>query len=106
MVGENVDLTGWTEANKNLWMLQVEGFLSSFVKFDIVTNCDSLDSVSKTIFSEYAARYCAIPGISYNMEGYTSRVEAEDMINTHAFRMTKIEEQLSDSRVLKRIGIQ
>ena len=105
MAGENVDTTGWTEANKNLWMAQVEGFLSGWVQYDIATNYGSLDSVSKKVLNEYAARYCAIAGIAYNMAGYTSRIEAEDMMNVHIWRMEKIEEMIKEGKVLKEIGV-
>lgn len=105
MAGENVDTTGWTEANKNLWMLQVEGFLSAAVQYDVATNWASLDGVTKTILSEYTARYCAMAGIAYNMAGFTTREEAENMINIHAFRMTAIEGMLRSGPILKQIGV-
>ena len=105
MAGENVDATGDTEANKNLLMTQVEGYLSAVVQYDIVTNWASLDAVSKTLFTEYAARYCAMSLIAYNMSGFESRTEAESMINIHVYRMDKIEEQINKGEVLKQIGV-
>ena len=105
MAGENVDTTGWTEANKNLWMLQVEGFLSAFVQYDIATNYGTLNAVSKILLNEYAARYCAMCGISYNMSGFTTILEAEDMVNIHAYRIEKIEKVLGDGKILKEIGV-
>lgn len=109
MAGELIDATGWTEANKNLWMAQVEGFLSSLVAYDIATNYGTLNAVSKKILNEYAARYCASCGIAYNMgtvgATFSSLIEPEDMIQFHIYRMEKIEEQLSQGKVLKQIGV-
>lgn len=98
MAGENVDLTGWTEANKNAWMDQVEAFLCVLMRYNIVDAYTGLNEDVKRIFSEYAARYCAVQGIAYNMAGFTSRVEAENMINVHVYRMEKLEELLKDQK--------
>ena len=106
MAGENVDVTGWTEANKNLWMSQVEGYLSAVVQYDIVTNWGDLNAVAKTMLTEYAARYCGMCGILYNTFGYTNGLqEAEDMVNVHVFRMEKIEFWLKQGEVLKQLEV-
>jgi len=99
MSGENVDATGDTEANHNDLAAQAEAYLSNLVKYDIVTNWASISTIYRQMFSEWAARYAAIALIAFNMLGYTSRIEAEDMINIHAFRMRKIEKLLEDSSV-------
>ena len=54
----------------------------------------------KYLLNEYVARYVAICGISYNMSGFTSRVEAEDMINVHVFRLRAIEKLLIDQKTI------
>jgi len=105
MAGANVATAGWTEANKNLWMLQVEGFLSSLVKYDIATNYGTLEGVSKKLLNEYAARYCALSGIAYNLGTFTTRQEAIMMLNVHAWRMQKIEAMLLEGSILKELGI-
>jgi len=98
--GENVDATGDVEANHNYLAGYAEAYLSALVKYDIVANWASIDSTYKKLFSEWAARFGGIALIQYNMAGYTSRVEAEDMINTNWARLQKIEEEI------KRIDIQ
>jgi len=97
--GENVDATGNTEANHNILAGQAEAYLTTLMKYDIATNWASLDSVKRKIFSEYAGRFSAVSLISYNMAGYTSRIEAEDMINIHVFRMQQIENLLSQASI-------
>jgi hypothetical protein len=99
MAGENVDATGDTEANHNDLAAQAEAYLSNLVKYDIATNWGSLSTVYRQMFSEWAARYAATTLIAYNMAGYTSRVEAEDMVNIHIFRMNEIQKILEDSSV-------
>jgi hypothetical protein len=96
MAGENVDATGNTEANHNLLAGQAESYLSVLMKYNVVDNYTSLNADVKKIFAEWASRYSAVVLISYNMLGYTSRIEAEDMINIHIYRMKQIEKLLID----------
>jgi hypothetical protein len=98
MAGENVDTTGWTEANKNSWMKQIEGYLCAVFNFDLVSNYSSLDPKAKYIFSEYCARYCAICGITFNMNSFTSRIEAESMINVHVWRLKQLDKIIMEDR--------
>jgi len=99
MAGKNVDATGDTEANHNDLAAQAEAYLSVLVKKDLVTAWSGLSTVYRQLFSEWAARFAATQLIAFNMAGYTSRVEAEDMINIHVFRMQQIEKLLNDSSV-------
>lgn len=96
--GENVDATGDTEANRNDLVAQAESFLCVLMRYNVVDNYGTLNADVKRILSEYAARYVAVGLIAFNMAGYTSRVEAEDMINIHVFRMNKIEKMLTDQK--------
>jgi hypothetical protein len=95
MAGELVDATGATEANRNLWASQVESFLNCFCRHNFSDTFAALNADVKAMLSEYAARYVACCETAYNMAGFTSRIEAEDMLNIHFFRMNKIEELLN-----------
>lgn len=79
--GENVDATGWTEANKNIWIAEAEAEINCHCRFNFSDVYSSLNADVKHILSMVASNLVAIQGIMYNMSGYTSRVEAEDMIN-------------------------
>lgn len=103
--GENVDATGSVEANWNYLALYAEAYLSNLVEYDIVTNWGSISAIYKQMFSEWAARMAANALIKYNMAGYTSRIEAEDMINTNLFRMTAIETLLKKQTIQDFIGV-
>jgi len=79
--GEKVDATGWTEANINAWCLQIECLINVTTRKNWSDAFAALSVDVKYILSEVASNLVAIYGISYNLAGYTSRVEAEDMIN-------------------------
>ena len=100
MAGENVDATGDTEANHNDLVAQAESFLSVLLRYNVVDNYAAIDADYKRILSEWAARYAATALIAYNMSGFTSRVEAENMINIHVFRMREIEKVLVDQKAV------
>lgn len=92
MAGELVDATGYTEGNINAWCLQAESFLNVLAKYNFSDKyAASINGDVKYILTEYAARYVAICAITYNMAGYTTRTEAENMINVHIYRMKQIE---------------
>ena len=104
MSGENVDATGAVEANNNLLVAQAEGFLSALIQDDVAAGFSGYDTVTKQILSEYASRYAGMQLIAFNMAGYTSRIEAEDMMNIHLFRMKEIKKELKEGIALKQLG--
>ena len=85
----------------NPFIEQAEGYLCAIAKHDLVTNWSTISGGSVgPMLTEYCERSGAVEGISYDMSGYSSRIEAEDMINIHLFEMGKIIE------VLKKADIQ
>ena len=92
--GELVDATGATEANRNDWIAQAESYLSVLMRYNVVDNYANLNADVRRILSEWGARFVAIAEISYNMAGYTSRIDGEDLINIHTYRMRQIEKLL------------
>jgi hypothetical protein len=109
MAGENADATGDTEANHNILAAQAEAYLSNLVKYDIASNWAALSTVYRQMFSEWAARYAGMTLIAYNMITWatnTSIIEAEDLIQTHIYRMEAIEKILKDSSIQDFMGVQ
>ena len=104
MAGEMVDATGNTADNHTLLAAQAEAYLSAVLRKDIVTNWATLTAVTKAMLTEWAARYAGMTLIAYNMVAYSSRQEAEDMINIHWARMQMIEQNLRFSTVNDFIG--
>ena len=96
MAGENVDATGDTEANRNDLVAQAESYLSNLMRYNVVDNYSTLNEDVKRMLSEWAARYVGLTLIAYNMAGFTTRIEAENMVKIHSWRMNKIEDLLKD----------
>ena len=109
MAGENVDVTGDTEANHNLLVAQAEGYLSGLIQDDVVAGFAGYDTVTKQLLSEYASRYTATALIAFNMTGYATdeglaRIHGETMMSVHILRMAAIEKLLNKGNVLKQLG--
>lgn len=79
-VGDNVNATGYVEAHINDSCAQSESFINVMCRYNFSDNYASLNADVKRILSEASACWVAIDFINYNMAGYTSRVEAEDMV--------------------------
>lgn len=103
--GANVAPGGSTSDAHNNWVGQAEAFLSSLTKYDIVTNWASLNAVYKLLFTQYAGHYAAMMAIQYDMNTFTDRIEAEDMIEVHVFNMKQIVKILEDSSIQDFMGV-
>jgi len=103
--GANSAAGGTTEAAHNAWVAQAEAFLSDLVKFDIVTNWASILAVAKVIFTEYAGHYDSAMAVRYDMSGFTTRQEAEDMISVSLVRMEQIIKVLNDASIQDFMGV-
>lgn len=80
-VGAGASATSNTEAYINDFMTQVESFINCVTRKNWSDAYSSLNVDVKGILKECASNLAAIYVIQYDMSGYTSRVEAEDMIN-------------------------
>lgn len=82
-VGTNASATvkaaGWFDTI----VVDCEAIINCMTRYDWVAadTAATLDSSVRGILVDTAACLAAIEGISWDMSGYTSRVEAEDMIN-------------------------
>jgi len=102
--GANVSATLTTEYDD--FIEEAEGYISAVVKYDLIANWGTVSGqVVAPAIEEYCARSAAVQAIGYDMSGYTSRVEAEDMINVHLFRMNEIKEVLEKADVQDFIGV-
>jgi len=97
-VGENVDLTGYTEANINASCVQAESFINVMSRTNFSDTYATLNVDVKGILSEAEACWVAMDFIAYNMAGYTSRIEAENMINILDSKLTKCLAMLNDQK--------
>ena len=88
--GANANATAKGEPYTNVYILQAEGYLSGLIRDDIVTNYSNYGTTAKELLREAAARLAAIGVISYDLSGYTSRIEAEDMLSMNWARWKQI----------------
>jgi len=76
----------------------VESFINTATRTNYSDSYASLNADVKRILSEAASNLVAIYGISYDMSGYTSRIEAEDMINILWSRFNQCIAMLMDQK--------
>ena len=79
--GANASAVSNTETYINSFMTQVESTINSMCRYNFSDNYSTLNVDTKNILKEVASNLAAIYVIMYDMSGFTSRVEAEDMIN-------------------------
>jgi hypothetical protein len=65
----------------DVWITEAESVINSICRYNFTDNYSSLNVDTKKILQETASALAAIYSIQYDMSGYTSRTEAEDMIN-------------------------
>ena len=70
------DTTMITAAN-----LRAESTINCMARYNFSDTFATLNTDVKQILSDIASSLAAIEAISYDMSGYTSRIEAEDMVN-------------------------
>ena len=79
--GENASATSKAEAYVNAYMTQAESLINITARYNFSDNYSTLNADVKGILKEVASNLAAIYVIQFDMSGFTSRTEAEDMIN-------------------------
>jgi hypothetical protein len=79
--GANASATSNVEAYINDFMTQVESHINATTRYNWSDQYSSLNADVKGLLKEVASNLAAIYVIQFDMSGFTSRVEAEDMIN-------------------------
>ena len=92
------------EANINPIILEAEAYLNDISRYNWISNWSSLNSGAALLGQEFVASIAAIEIIKYDMNSYTTRVEAEDMINVLAWRVHQIENHLRDQNTMSYIA--
>lgn len=96
--GENYD-TSITEARINALCLQVESYINAVTRYNWSDVYASLNADVKGILSLLESNLVAAYIISFNMAGYTSRQEAEDMITLLRLEAFNALRDLKDKKV-------
>jgi len=79
--GANCSATSKAEAYTNDYVSQAESVINAICRYNFSDNYSTLNADVKGILKEVASNLAAIYVISYDMSGFTTRTEAEDMIN-------------------------
>ena len=96
--GEGVNATAAAEAYVNQYVKEAEGYIMVGVRFDYKTDYASLNTETKELLREAASNMAATYAIIYDMGGYTSRTEAELMINFLKTRADECIKLLQDQK--------
>jgi len=79
--GANASATSKAEAYTNDYVSQAESLINAVCRFNFSDEYAGLNADVKGLLKEVASNIAAIYVVQYDMSGYTSRIEAEDMIN-------------------------
>lgn len=79
--GANASSTSATEAYINDYMTQVESYINVVCRYNFSDAYSTLNADVKGLLKLAASNLAAIYVIEYDMSGFASRTEAEDMIN-------------------------
>jgi|SRR3990167_3891363 len=79
--GAGASSTSKAEAYVNDFMTQAESEINALTRYNWSDNYASLNADVKGVLKEAASNLAAIYVIVYDMSGYNSRTEAEDLIN-------------------------
>ncbi len=78
--GANVS-SALTETDYDYAIKEAEALISQVSRYDWVANYGSVKTNFKKLLEEICAKLAAIDLVKFDMSGYTSRIEAEDVIN-------------------------
>jgi len=79
--GANANATAKSEAYINDFIAQAESTINVMCRYNFSDKFSTLNTDVKQILKEVASNLAAIYVINYDMSGFTSRTEAENMIN-------------------------
>ena len=65
----------------DVWIVDAEALVCCVGRYDFITNWASLDANSKRMLTDIVGSLAAIMAVNYDMSVFTSRTEAENIIN-------------------------
>jgi len=79
--GASCSAVSKTDTYTNDYVMQAESLINTICRYNFSDNYAALNVDVKGILKEIASNLAAIYVIQYDMSSFTSRIEAEDMIN-------------------------
>ncbi len=102
--GTKVSATSIAEAFANSYIAQAEALINAVARKVFAADTaafTALPAAAKQLLTEVASDLAAIYAIQYDMSGFTSRIEAEDMINILRDAALRGLSLLRDQKVVK-----
>lgn len=100
LAGANASATSKAEGYTNIYVQMVEGFIMCAIRYDMKTNYSGAKAEIKELLREATATLAAVYVIQFDMSGYTSRIESENMINILYERHKKAMALLADQKTI------
>lgn len=100
-VGANASSTSSAEDYTNQFIREAESYINIASRKNWTDAYSELNDDVKYILKEAASNLAAIYVIQYDMSGYSSRIEAEDMINILFARFVQCMDILTDLGAIK-----
>ena len=98
--GANASATSKAEAYTNQYILDAEHFIVALCRYDFIANFATLNTNTKHLLCDAASNMAAIYVISYDMSGFTTRTEAENMVNILWARWNQAIKLLQDQKTV------
>ncbi len=103
--GDGVSSISTSGAALSEWCDQAEGFVMSETRQDWVADLSSIDANKRGILSEAVSSLAAINLINYDMSGYTSRLEAQTMLDVLRDSATRAINTLKEDKSKTFLGV-
>jgi hypothetical protein len=87
------------------WYDQAEAQLCAATRYDWVTNSGAVLTNFKGIIGDAISDLCAMKIINYDMSGYTSRMEAQTMLDVLRDDYLRCVEVLKDDKNKEKMGV-
>ena len=99
--GENADATAIASgAILEQFSNEAEAYINAVSRHDWIANFSTIATNTKTLLGEACSNLGGIYVIQYNMSGFSTIVEAEDMVNILWARLDKVINLLKDQKVV------
>jgi hypothetical protein len=87
------------------WSDEAEAVACAEARYDVVTNWASLTAKGKEIFQALTTALIAQNIISYDMSGYTSRMEAQTMLDVLENQVGRVLGEITDKNIKTYLAI-
>jgi len=99
LAGANASATSNSEAYINFYLTCAESLINNVCRYNFSDNYAGLNVDVKGSLKDCAASLAAVDVITFDMSGFTSRTEAEDMINVLRDKALRVLSILRDQKV-------